>query len=506
MAAGDWTPEAAVAISLCGTWAKQVAAQHPCQIYLFGSAIYEGGDQFDPELSDLDLVVWFADPADVTVRAQRLSALRDLKLQLELQMVPALHRTNCEDPGASLLPVTTLEIQANTHKSGARRFFDRNVYLNLLTGSQSIGLPNAGVCSAADDARQALELVQQVRNKYLAISANSTGGLTSFDAGDPLPKSFARASAQLLPDVAPGAWYDTRFGLDYLFDELSRRRTESTDLAALHRKISVRRGGRGRRFPLSDYDQLLLAEIIYDNAAAFPLEPIAQWEVRFSGTTITPIKRDEILSQLRNLLPDAQIVDVVSGSLIVRLRSSKRRYTVFLRLNQLGALPQLFEVEKIDVSLLLDSYLNDSLTSLGVLDRLAQHIGLWRPKSYPDMAQAEQELAQWVRDWLKGESALSERQVAREIFIGDGERPLRADIVVRYRENDDQGRIAVELVRLRTRDTFFRQIDRVRGIGVPVILVVMGSLEQIEGLDEEFKKVRRLDATIRVVSVQLNDD
>jgi len=65
----EWTPEAASAIELCKGWARQLMATIPCSVYLFGSAMYQGGDQFDAQLSDLDLVVVFDEDLDATERS-----------------------------------------------------------------------------------------------------------------------------------------------------------------------------------------------------------------------------------------------------------------------------------------------------------------------------------------------------------------------------------------------------------------------------------------------------
>ncbi|TJX38534.1 MAG: nucleotidyltransferase domain-containing protein, partial [Mesorhizobium sp.] len=197
----EWTPEAAAAIGLCEAWAEEVTAAIPCTIYLFGSAIYNGGDQFDIQSSDLDLVVVFDEDLDATERAERLHLFSLYKAKLELRMVPSLRRTNCKDPGVSIVPITALELTGNIHKSGAPRFFDKNIFLDLATGKQSLGLPGAGLGMLPYNSRQALEYVQKVRNQFLAVSANLTGGISPFDEVDPLPKPLARAAAQLDPNA-----------------------------------------------------------------------------------------------------------------------------------------------------------------------------------------------------------------------------------------------------------------------------------------------------------------
>lgn len=505
MTLGDWTPEAAAAIELCRTWTDQLTAQIPSEVYLFGSAIYESGDQFDAQQSDLDLVILFRDELDATERVERLLALRNLKAILELQMIPVLHRTKCEEPGVSVVPITTVELQANIHKSGVRRFFDRNIYLHVKTELESVGLPNAGTCSIADDARQALEYVQKVRNQFLAVSANRTGGIAPFDGTDPLPKSLARVAAQLVPDAVVGAWYDTRFGLEYIWEELSRRRSESDAIGQLYRKTSIRRGGRGRRLPLSDQDQLLLAEIVYDRAASAPLEPVATWEIRFGGVTPNLAERERLLQDLGSLVPEGQIMGIFEGSIIVRLRSSKRSYVTVRRLQELGVLTTFFGVKEVNVAALDGDKDGRGFKPRGVVDRIAERIAAWRPQSRDSITLTETKLSQWLDGWLREDQTLSAASIAREALIGDSQRPLRADILIQFPEMGQNQQVVIELVRLRSRTSFFRQIDRVRRIAMPTILVVVGTPEQLRGLQSDIQKLSAVDGAIRIVPVQLDD-
>jgi hypothetical protein len=85
-----------------------------------------------------------------------------------------------------------------------------------------------------------------------------------------VPKDVMRhaAMAAALNDAnpAPGTEYDTQKGLDFLFDRLYDLRTSGAPYARLQEVISVRRGGRGQRGPLSPEDQMLLVESIRDLA------------------------------------------------------------------------------------------------------------------------------------------------------------------------------------------------------------------------------------------------
>jgi predicted nucleotidyltransferase len=502
---GDWTPEAAEAIALCSQWAREVRADIPCDIYLFGSAIYQDGDQFDAQLSDLDIVVKFHRDLEATERAERIVALRTHKIMLELRMVPCLHRTNCADPGVSVLPITSLELLANVHKGKSRHFFTKNIFLDLLTDVETISIPTAGTSSLSDEARQALEFAQEVRNQFLAVSANSTGGLAPFDGPDPLPKALARTAAQLVPEVEAGSWYDTRYGLEFLWDELSRRRSESPELRQLHRKISIRRGGRGHRQQLSDFDQLLLAEILYDRATAAPVVPLVTWEIRFRGASPSLSERDRLVEELRSLVPDAEILGVFDGSIIIRLRSSKRSFLTMRRLEELQALPKFFTVADVDLLDLENGERIAGFSTHGVIDRIAERISEWRPQSRDRAVESEASLARWLSDWLSEDDQLSTAKLVREALIGEFERPLRADILLQFAQPGGQQRVVIELVRVRHRRDFFSQLGRAQGLGVPTILVLVGEPDKLSSLEPDIRALSALDVNIRVVSVVLDN-
>ncbi|MFZ2997910.1 hypothetical protein [Sphingobium sp.] len=502
---GEWTPEAGAAIDLCSDWAHEVSEAIPCDIYLFGSAIYQDGDQFDAQLSDLDIVVKFHQDIEATDRAKRIDQLRGYKMMLELRMVPHLHRTNCEDAGVSVVPITSLELLANIHKSKSRHFFTRNVFLDLLTEEESISIPTAGTCSIQDEARQALEYAQDVRNHFLAISANRTGGLSPFDGPDPLPKALARTAAQLVPEIEAGGWYDTRYGLEYIWDELTRRQSESTELNQLHRKISIRRGGRGHRQPLSDFDQLLLAEILHDRASSFPLEPMATWEIRFGGTTLSAGERERLLEELRLLVPDAEVLGVFEGSIVVRLRSSKRSFSTMGRLLDLQILPRFFKVEKVDLLDIENGERIAGFSAHGIVERIAERISDWRPQSHEKSAEIEGSLARWLLDWLGNDDQLSAATLAREALIGEFDRPLRADILLQFPQFGGDQRVVIELVRVRHRRDFFSQLGRAQRLGVPTILVLVGEVDQLARLQSDIRALSAVDANIRVVPVALDN-
>ena len=223
----DWYPDAEASINLCIRWTAESTADKPlndCRFYLFGSAIYLEGEQFDALRSDLDIVCVIPDGLSPVERLDLMQALKLRKAKLELDMIPQLQREVCDEPGVSIVALTPFEITANVHKSGARSFFDKNFFLDLTNGETRLGLEGAGDRAIADTRRQALEFCQKQRNEYLSVSANGTGGLPEYRGIDPMPKALMRCAAQIAPNLPEGAWYDTRHGLEHMFSLLNVRR------------------------------------------------------------------------------------------------------------------------------------------------------------------------------------------------------------------------------------------------------------------------------------------
>src|SRR5205085_231691 len=155
----------------------KVVADLPCRLFLFGSAIYKSGEQFDREYSDLDIACLLSGPSTALKRFYAFKTLHVHKANLELDMIRTLSRVTCTEPGVSIVTITDFELHANIHKSGARSFFTKNFFYDLLAREETLGIPLAGTRTMKDEYRQALEYVQKIRNGYLAIAANGTGGL-----------------------------------------------------------------------------------------------------------------------------------------------------------------------------------------------------------------------------------------------------------------------------------------------------------------------------------------
>ncbi len=507
---GDWTADAQVAIGLCTEWASGVQVELPFEIHLFGSAIYKGGEQFDRHTSDLDIVAIFAPELCAVDRVRQLISLQTSKASLELRIIPALGRASCIEPGVSVVPITPFELKANIHKSGARHFFDRNFFLDLRTGNESLGLPKAATVSVPDENRYALEYVQKVRNTYLGKAADLGGGLPLYGGVDPMPKALLRFAAQLNADAADGEWYDTRQGLELLYDKLRERRLEDKLFRDLFDRVSVRRGGRGLRQPLSDVDQLLLGEVLYDIAAAVHVEDVVIWELRFSnpgGFAETDEKR--LRQALAQLLPDAVVIDVRTGSLIFSVRSSQRSFDILQRLRILRALPHFFGVGEVDLRLVDGAVANNDLSfrRRDREQRLFDELLLWRPENSLKERALENALEVWLKaaiqkEGLDGSSIVRDPQImVDDPQLAYGGKRIRPDFVVFWPGEGRNELVAIELTQLRSPSAFFQKLERLLELPYKVLMVVVGSQDHLRTIQDDIIRLGRLSGRVRVVPV-----
>lgn len=277
-------------MALLGRWAREVHdALKPVGVYVFGSLIYRGGEQFGAQ-SDVDLIVVMPELPDGVDRAEWVERLLARKIELEDRLGRQLRRDRKETI-CSVVAVSALEIAANAHKDGAPEFFSTNTFYDLLRGVLIKGLPNAGRRPIAERlVIGCVRFAQKQRNLYLQANALGDMVLAAFDQEDAAPKPIMRHAAMVQcleddGDADPGAEYDINVGADLLTVALHDRRAR---LGELGRRYAVRRGGRGNAGPLSPIDQLVLSEIIFDAAiqlearaaavAAEPARPLLKGE------------------------------------------------------------------------------------------------------------------------------------------------------------------------------------------------------------------------------------
>ena len=254
------------------SWANTINDKLGSQgIYAFGSLVYRDGLQFTKE-SDVDLVVCFPDEVnDAYDRMKWIEALHDQKITLEANLSKLLSRDPAK-PICSVVVPTSIEIDADLHKDAAPDFFKSNLFLDLISGERRTGFSGAGRKPVTVGlAESCIRFVQKKRNAFLGVSANGTGGLSEFhDETDPLPKDVMRhgamAAALSTQGAEDGAQYDTQFGLDFVTDGLYAIRDNNEYFRDIHNRLSIRRGARGQKEPVTPRDTIFLAEWIYDQA------------------------------------------------------------------------------------------------------------------------------------------------------------------------------------------------------------------------------------------------
>ncbi len=251
-------------------WAEALRGERGALgVYVFGSLIYQDGAQFG-DRSDVDLVIVMPETPDGADRAEWIESLLDRKVALEDELGRLMRRASRDDRICSVVAVTSLEVTADIHKDGAREFFSANAFYDLSTGELVDGLPGAGSRKIRERlVGECIRFTQKMRNSYLAVNSLRAGQLAPFnDVLDAAPKSVMRHAAMVRHlddkgDGDPGAEYDVDMGATQLSVLLNDRRRRVPDL---QRRFEVRRSGRAARQPLSAEDQLLLAELVLDNA------------------------------------------------------------------------------------------------------------------------------------------------------------------------------------------------------------------------------------------------
>lgn len=495
----SWTDEAQIAIDLCNDWAAHVVKDMPAKIFLFGSAIYNGGEQFFSDQSDLDIVVLFTDQLAAPERIKAVRKLLKHKADLELKMIPRLQRTSCDEPGVSIVPITRFELQANVHKSGARRFFTRNYYLNLLNGDHTLGIDGAGTLSIDDEHRYALEYVQKIRNEFLSVSANGTGSLKAYAGTDPMPKALLRVAAQQLKDVPDGAWYDTRLGLEELHRKLGDLRTEDPLFNETYKVVSVRRGGRGQRKPLTALDQLVLAEILFEDGFNAQTSPIVTWMLRVTGVAFAKPEWQRILSALIRLVPGAELLNLRAGSIVFEMRSDKEGYEILRRLRDLNVLHTLLGVHACELgeSKDLDSPVDLTQNRQDVESRLLAKIAEWRPDASLSPRMLDVDFTKFLRN-LHTSNTLPELDFDEGVVV-DGPRPYVIDFVAKWLEPGGAWEeLPIEVSFVSTPAVFFRKLERLLMLNMQVVLVCVTPPKLQHRLEQD---VRRLNNETRKVTV-----
>lgn len=243
--------------------------------FIFGSLIHKGGLQFDPAISDVDLVCRFGDPDDYHTRWEAISGAIDPSSHLNLSLLRLFGRQDASVPIVSIVPVTRYELGNGIHKDKAPQFFSHNSFHSVKRGDISHLGNELTTCGSVLECRfNAIREAQRYRNTVLSIAPAGTRAAQEYDGSDVLPKQLSRCAAQVrwARDKQPKEEqrFDVNEGFVYMAQILTARRNESSDVDDLLQRIMIRMGGRGAPGALSPVDQLLLWEMLVDDASAIP--------------------------------------------------------------------------------------------------------------------------------------------------------------------------------------------------------------------------------------------
>lgn len=491
------------AVKLCESWAQKISLETSCSIYLFGSAINDEGDQFDSTLSDLDILIVVPDSLAAVERSAIVRRFRKAKHDLEMAAISDLGRSGAADSAASVVVATAFEIRTNIHKSAVRTFFTRNFFYDLVAKKHTFGVPGAGTHTLPDEQRHAAEFVQGIRNKYLAIAANRTGGIDEYYGPDPIPKAFLRVAAQLLPDSPAGKWYDVGFGLEAMEAWIRKRKGECTEYAALHKKISTRRGARGRKQPLSAEDQLLLAETIFDIAKDITLEEMAIFEVRISDPAVTSQDVDAAFRMIKWLIPSALLVDHRTGSLILRVRGPKSGYLLLARLQELDVLAKLLGYLRCEISS-LNSDERLAFQSESLQDLIVHRIASWQPASQLTPEGYEAALANFLQNDPHLFHSDSTRNIVKNYKFSNRYLGFRdVDLLIRERDGEKEQEVWIEVSVVRESSQFYRKLERLLSLPVPVIFAVIASKSILSSVKDDIRRAELSSGRVRIVEIPL---
>lgn len=271
-----WPVELGTVVEFLRQWWNSVGQKMAVtDLYLFGSSIYEDGQQFDSRRSDLDLVTLLPDSAsDAVSRFEWMCAIGEQKKLLEIQLIQVLQRPNAGEPIVSLVPMTAEDLAADIHKSKASHFFADNDFLRLSDMRTLKGLPGAGQAGPQPDAiSQALQFAQELRSKYLAVPATGVASVLAWSSkDDPMPKPVMRSAAQIAAHgeqyASEAERFDVNVGLKYFEDYVFRRRHENPLYRQLSAWLTARSGGRGKRTDLQPDMHLFMGEVIFDLAVS----------------------------------------------------------------------------------------------------------------------------------------------------------------------------------------------------------------------------------------------
>lgn len=260
-------------LNLLNSWKKEFNEELNIKdLYIFGSAIYLEGKMFDPEKSDLDIVILIpAQIKTITERVEWLKKLKEKKRILEKRAVDILEKNSTNNQIVSILPISKEELEYNIHKSESRNFFSINQFQNIETGEIFNGKDKFKFKTIDEEfVIQVLKSIQKARNSYLKNNAKKDSQELNWQGEDIIPKDLAREAAKVASlfeeNQTKGDELNISFGTDYIKQKVKERRDQK-EFLELYFWIDQRSGGRGNSNTLKELnekDHLLFYELLFE--------------------------------------------------------------------------------------------------------------------------------------------------------------------------------------------------------------------------------------------------
>ena len=194
------------------------------------------------------------------------------------------------------------------------------------------------------------------------------------------------------------------------------------------------------------------------------------------------------------------MIDVRTGSLIFRIRSSFSRFEILQRLERTGILPQFFEVE--EVELRLDDDVagdGDSFRRHDLEKKLFDILSSLRPVKGVPEAEMVNEIKYKIMNQI--DPSLQPRVILEYPLNYNGKR-LRTDLLVEFLNiSGNLEFFPIEVIQPKTLSAFFVQLTRILEFPTKAILVVLGDDDLLDRIKGDIERLSRVSGKVMVVPV-----
>lgn len=296
------------------------------RLFLFGSLINFNGKQFNPNKSDVDLIIEFPNELnDALAVREWLVILKKHKQSLEQKLTFLLQKDSTNQEIISLIPITQEELKYNIHKSSARNFYEINEFYNIENDTVERGNVLFKATKLDNELIvQAIETTQKMRNDFLKNCAISDfNKLDWSENGRPIPKDLARHCAKIKAlidgEIFNADALNLSLGLDFLKGLLSNSR-DISEIYDLYCWIDSRTNGSSlvdNPNLLSQENHLLFYEIVFQNLLKIipkiMLKTESKLKLEFSETHKHFISDTAILEKLHSHKGSLMLEDIFIG-------------------------------------------------------------------------------------------------------------------------------------------------------------------------------------------------